>query len=75
MSYTVTLTRGCRIINGAIPVDDLVALIGAWTDPADKDTEHEWMADTLLSQHFNANMVIGPRHATDAWRAELGLAS
>lgn len=72
-SYTITEVRGCRVIAGALPVDDLVALIGAWTRAEDKGSAHEWFCDALLAQHLGVNLVCGPLHATRAWRALLNI--
>lgn len=71
-TYSVTCTRGCRVIEGAVPIRDLVALIKAWTDGAEQGSA-AWFFDSLLSQHLHVNVVCGPQHATDAWRDELGL--
>lgn len=72
-SYSVMHTRGCRVIIGALPICDLVALTNAWSERAEPGSDDEWLCDALLSQHLNVNLVCGPKHATEAWRAELGL--
>jgi hypothetical protein len=72
-SYTVTYTRGCRVIDRPIPISDLVALMNAWESLATPDDP--WIADALLSQYCDAAIVVGPVSATTAWRAELGLSA
>lgn len=65
-------TYGCIVIEGPIPVDDLVALTQAWQQrdaggPA-------WIMDTLLSGALpGVNMVFGPPAACLAWREQLGI--
>ena len=71
-TYSVSYMRGCRVVNGQVPICDIVALMQAWADYG-HDATDEWYVDSLLSQYLNVNMVCGPRSATTAWRAELGL--
>lgn len=70
--YSVIRSNGCVVIEGAVPVDDLVALIKAWDKYRDPD-EPEWICDSLLSGHLKCNMVIGPPDACQAWRERLGI--
>lgn len=71
-TYTVIHVRGCRVIKGPVPIDDLVALMHAWSD-RDEDKTEKWIVDSLLSQHLGANLVCGPLNATLEWRADLGI--
>lgn len=73
MSYTVTDTHGCKVIQGPLPIDDLVALMQAWAkragdEPAPAD---EWVVDATLCGLLGATLVAGPRALTQAWRDEL----
>lgn len=72
-TYSVSNVRGCRVITGWLPVTDFVALAEAWNDGEAKGTDGEWFCDAVLAQHLGANMVLGPKSATLAWRAEIGL--
>ncbi|MGZ8317520.1 MAG: hypothetical protein ACXWVD_00325 [Telluria sp.] len=69
ISYTVTQVRGCRTIDRPVPIDDMVALIGAWS----QNVAEEWFCDALLGDHLGCALVAGPKAALNAWRAELGL--
>jgi hypothetical protein len=71
-TYTVTRTRGCRVIAGWVPITDMAALMRAWSD-ASQHAGDEWVVDAELSQQLAVNMVCGPRSATAAWRVALGL--
>lgn len=71
-SYTVTSVRGCRAIDRPIPIDDLAALIAAWTKL--EGVEGKWFCDGLLSERLGCALVVGPKSALNAWRADLGLA-
>lgn len=71
-SYTITHTRDCRVIRGWMPLTDMVTLMRSWADESQEDGD-EWVVDGLLSQRLGVNMVCGPRSATTAWRAALGL--
>jgi len=70
--YTVMRTHGCVVIEGPVPVDDLVALMHAWEKHRFED-EPAWIVDSLLSSHLRCNMVIGPPEACQAWRERLGI--
>jgi hypothetical protein len=70
--YTVISQRGCKVIEGAVPITEFVALVGAFG--ADQDPADEWIVDTLLAQYLDANFVLGPASVCEAWRAELGFA-
>lgn len=75
-AYTVTRSHGCICITGgSMPVDDLVALVAAWSGPANASQmpDDEWYMDTLLAEALGANFVFGPRHATAAWRTLLNI--
>lgn len=70
--YTVTNIRGCRTIDRPVPIDDMVALIEAWGKYS--EGEHDrWYCDGLLGKHLGCALVVGPKAALNAWRAELGL--
>lgn len=71
-TYSVSHMRGCRVVNGPVPICDIVALMRAWSDNG-QEANDPWFVDSLLSQYLNVNMVCGPRSATTAWRTELGL--
>lgn len=64
--YTVREARGCKVIEGAVPISDFTALVTAW------DTGG-WIVDSLLTQALGAAFVLGPCEACLAWRAELQL--
>jgi hypothetical protein len=70
--YTVSRMNECVVIEGAIPVDDLVALMAAWEKHRAPD-EPGWIIDSVLSGHLHCNMVIGPPEACLAWRQRLGI--
>jgi hypothetical protein len=63
--------RGCKVIEGALPVVEFVALVNVWG--ADQDPADAWIVDALLAQYLDANFVLGPASKCAAWRAELGL--
>jgi hypothetical protein len=71
-TYSVTSTRGCRVIDGWVPISDMAVLMRAWADKG-QHADDEWVVDGQLSEHLGVNMVCGPRSATTAWRAALGL--
>lgn len=71
--YTITRTNGCIVVEGAVPVDDLVALTRAWEKREDPGAP-KWIADLVLSSHLRCNMVFGPPEACQAWRERLGVA-
>lgn len=71
-AYTVTDTHGCKVIDRPIPVTDCVALMQAWEKAFDNPAD-TWVCDSVLAAHFRAALVVGPKSATEAWRAELGL--
>jgi hypothetical protein len=67
--YAVIATHGCKVIEGAVPVDEFCALVQVWSkfeDPADP-----WIVDALLAQRLGANFVIGPTSACQEWRDKL----
>jgi hypothetical protein len=70
--YTIMRTNGCIVIEGAIPVDDLVVLMKAWEKHRFED-EPAWIVDSLLSEVLKCNMVIGPPAACQQWRERLKL--
>lgn len=69
--YWVESAHGCKIIVGAIPVDDFVALTEAWAKHA-QDSD-KWIADSRLAESLEAGFVLGPLSACLAWRAERGI--
>jgi len=83
MSYTVTRNRGCIIITGPIPINDMVALLKSWSGSnLDDDDDEEkpaidpadvWICDSLLSGALGANLVCGTLRDTLAWRRELNI--
>jgi hypothetical protein len=64
-SYSVKNLKGCKVIKGTIPVNELVALLNAWGD--------EWVVDGELAHALNVNVVVGPAKEINSWRKELGL--
>lgn len=69
--YTVFSARGCRLIQGAVPVDDLVALSRTWDNHG--AGQPGWLMANDLAHALGMTLACGPREAIDAWRAELGL--
>jgi hypothetical protein len=70
--YTVRRENDCVVIEGWIPVTDLVALTREW-DQTRGDGDEAWIVDSLLSQHLKCNMVLGTPRACLAWRQQLGI--
>lgn len=70
-AYTVVTVRGCKVVEGAVPVSEFVALVNVWG--ADQDPADEWIADARLAQQLGASFVLGPASKCAAWRAELGM--
>jgi hypothetical protein len=78
-SYRVCRVHGCRVIYGAVPVSDMVALVDAWSrsaleedeSVADLPMQERWIADGKLAQALGANLVVGTVQDTLAWRARL----
>jgi hypothetical protein len=70
-SYSVTRTRGCKLIRGPVPVDEFVALVNVWSKR--EEGGEEWIVDALLANHVDATFVLGPKVECYAWRADLGL--
>jgi hypothetical protein len=70
--YTISRMNGCIVVEGAIPVDDLAALMKAWEKHRFED-EPAWIVDCVLSGHLRCNMVVGPPEACQAWRERLGI--
>lgn len=70
-AYTVTTTRGCRVIDRSLPVVDFCALVHAWEQLQGED--EKWVCDSLLADRLGVAFVIGPIPATQAWRDELGI--
>jgi hypothetical protein len=69
--YRVEGSHGCKVIIGAVPVSDFVALTRAWSE-LEQEGE-EWIVDGLLAQSLGANFVLGPKAACLAWRTERGI--
>lgn len=65
--YTVIRTKGCVVIEGAIPVMDFVALCRSWEG---ESGQGEWIVDALLAKHLGANFVLGPKAACELWRQQ-----
>lgn len=70
-AYTVTATRGCRVIDRPVPISEFCALVRAWEEL--QDPGDEWICDALLSSRLGVAFVVGPKSATQAWRDELGI--
>lgn len=68
MSYTVSRSRRCIVVDGAIPLVDMGALLTVWSREMD-----DLLVDGELSNKLGCNMVVGQRADLDAWRAELGM--
>ena len=68
--YEVSDERGCKVVRGAVPINEMVALMNSW---AENHAEAEWVADAKLSTHLGVTMVVGSQDATKAWRTELGI--
>ncbi|MGZ8317547.1 MAG: hypothetical protein ACXWVD_00460 [Telluria sp.] len=64
----MNVQRGCRVVRGDMPPDDMRALLGSWANKGD-----DWVYDELLASTLGVMMVIGPSAAAMAWRRELGL--
>jgi hypothetical protein len=71
--YKVRREHDCIVIEGWIPVTDLVALTREW-DKTRGDGEAAWIVDSLLASHLQVNMVLGTPQACLAWRQQLGIA-
>jgi hypothetical protein len=71
--YKVRRENDCVVIEGWIPVTDLVALTREW-DKTRGDGEAAWIVDSLLASHLQCNMVLGTPQACLAWRQQLGIA-
>jgi hypothetical protein len=69
--YSVSDVNGCKVIKGAIPVDDVVALTDSWRKRYEEGCC--WIMDTLLAHHMGAALVVGPESACMAWRGSLNL--
>lgn len=70
--YVVISIRGCKVIEGAVPVSEFVALVKVWEDL--QEAADPWIVDALLAQDLCANFVVGPASACKQWRADRGLA-
>lgn len=70
-SYVVISVRGCKVIEGEVPVSDFCALVKAWESLAEPGDP--WIVDSLLAGDLHATFVIGPTSACQQWRAERGL--
>lgn len=70
--YTIIRSHDCIVIEGAVPVNDLVALMRVWEKREVYETP--WIVDALLSAHMKCNMVLGPPDACATWRKQLGIA-
>ncbi|MCF1457387.1 MAG: hypothetical protein LPH21_07420 [Shewanella sp.] len=64
-TYTVKTLKGCKVVTGTIPVQDLAALLGAWGA--------DWLIDGQLAHAQSVALVVGPATDIQAWREELGL--
>jgi hypothetical protein len=72
-SYRITSIRGCKVIEGAVPVSEFVALTKVWSELVDQDDD-EWIVDAVLANAIGANFVLGPKAYCQAWRVEIGRA-
>jgi hypothetical protein len=70
--YRVRRENDCVVIEGWIPVTDLVALTREWNENH-RDGDEAWIVDSVLAQHLKCNMVMGTPRACLAWRQQLGL--
>jgi hypothetical protein len=73
MSYTVTESHGCKVLEGQVPLLELAYLLRAWEEAAGEpeDPEDAWVVDAKLSDWLGVTLVCGGRRATTAWRDEL----
>jgi hypothetical protein len=69
--YTVRRENDCIVIEGWVPVTDLVGLMRGWEK--DHGEGEAWIVDSLLSTHLKCNMVLGTPQACLAWRQQLGI--
>lgn len=68
LPYSVRTTHGCRIVTGPIPLTDIAALLHAWAEVGEANSQGEWFIDAELSERMGATMVCGPRAALDHLR-------
>jgi choline dehydrogenase-like flavoprotein len=69
--YTVIKTNDCIVIEGAISIPEMSALLCAWGDGA---APRDWIFDALLAEALRASVVTGPMSACRSWRERLGIA-
>lgn len=72
-SYTVRHLYKCYIIEGPVPINDMVALMRswAWTAP-DDGIDDEWIVDADLAARMGATIVCGQRRDIAALRKSRG---
>jgi hypothetical protein len=68
--YTIAHMFGCVVIEGAIPVAELTALVKVW---GGANGSSGWIHDMLLAEALGCSFVFGPQPACHRWRTRLGI--